>query len=452
MNSMHKDATTYQNYFFIGIGGIGMSALARFFKALNRSVSGYDWTRTPLTDQLEKENIHLMYDGGSVEEQLEGYSAEDTLVVYSAAFRSEHPILRAAINKRLKLMKRAEVLGELSRKIPTLAVAGTHGKTTTSAILTHILKANGLPITAIIGGILEDEDSNFIHQGNEMLIVEADEFDRSFLQLSPAHACIISTDADHIDTYATEDDMNQAFSEFHQKVRGSIFISSDIDLPGIKLASENENAPVNISNVQVSDGRFYFDLSLDKKHYEHIPSPLPGKHNVQNTAFALALAQCYRPEKMDVFINSLKDFKGIRRRFKLLVHSKEEVIIDDYAHHPEAIKAVHISLREMFPDDEQAVFFQPHLYSRTQQFEDEFAEELSLFDAIYLLPIYPAREEAIEGVSSERLLEKVKSTKKHLIQKEEFATRLKGTPERIKAILGAGDIGLLAETLKEGSS
>lgn len=447
---MHKDATTYQNYFFIGIGGIGMSALARYFKALNRSVSGYDRTRTPLTDQLENENIHLMYDGGSVEEQLEGSSAEATLVVYSAAFRSEHPILRAAANKGLKLRKRAEVLGELSRKIPTLAVAGTHGKTTTSAILTHILKANHLPITAIIGGILEDEDSNFIHQGNEMLIVEADEFDRSFLQLSPAHACIISTDADHIDTYATEGEMNQAFSEFHQKVRGSIFISSDIDLPGIKLGFENEL--VNITNVQVSGGRFYFDLSLDKKLYEHIPSPLPGKHNVQNTAFAIALAHCYRPDLMDGLIASLEDFKGIRRRFNLLVHSKEQVIIDDYAHHPEAIKAVHTSLREMFPNDEQAVFFQPHLYSRTQQFEDEFAEELSLFDAVYLLPIYPAREEAIEGVSSKKLLEKVKSTKKHLIQKEEFATRLKGTPERIKAILGAGDIGLLTENLKEGSS
>ena len=446
---MHRDATTYQNYFFIGIGGIGMSALARYFKAMNKSVSGYDRIRTPLTDQLEKEDIDLICDGDSVEEQLEVLSAEDTLVVYSAAFRSEHPILKYAEDKGLKLRKRADILGELSKKVPTLAVAGTHGKTTTSAILTHILKANELPITAIIGGILEHEDTNFIHQGNEMLIVEADEFDRSFLQLSPLHACIISTDADHIDTYATKDDMQQAFRQFHQKVKGSTFISADTDLPGIKLGFENENTTVVIKNVRVSEGRFYFDLSLNDDIYEQIPSPLPGMHNIQNTAFAIALAYCYRSDLMKGFINSLNDFMGIKRRFNVLVHAKEQVIIDDYAHHPEAIKAVHNSLKEMFPDDEQAVFFQPHLYSRTQQFEDEFAEVLSLFDAVYLLPIYPAREEPIAGISSQNLLDKVKHQKKYLIQKEQFIDRVNNAPERIKAILGAGDIGQLVGSLKE---
>ena len=445
---MQRADPTYQNYFFIGIGGIGMSALARYFKAMNRSVSGYDRTRTPLTHQLKKEHITVMYDEGTVQEKLQGLSAEDTLVVYSAAFRSEHPILKYAEDKGLKLRKRAYILGELSKKVPTLAVAGTHGKTTTSAILTHILKANKLPVTAIIGGVLEHEDTNFIHQGNDMLIVEADEFDRSFLQLSPTHACIISTDADHIDTYATKNDMQQAFRQFHQKVKGSTFISSDTDLPGIKLGFENENTPVVIKNVRVLNGRFYFDLSLNNDIYEHILSPLPGKHNIQNTAFAIALAYCYRSDLMKGFISSLKDFMGIKRRFNVLVHTKEELIIDDYAHHPEAIKAVHNSLREMFPDDEQAVFFQPHLYSRTQQFEDEFAEVLSLFDAVYLLPIYPAREEPVAGISSQNLLDKVKHQKKYLIQKEQFIDRVNNAPEPIKAILGAGDIGQLVGTLK----
>jgi len=445
---MQRADPTYQNYFFIGIGGIGMSALARYFKAMNRSVSGYDRTRTPLTHQLKKEHITVMYDEGTVQEKLQGLSAEDTLVVYSAAFRSEHPILKYAEDKGLKLRKRAYILGELSKKVPTLAVAGTHGKTTTSAILTHILKANKLPVTAIIGGVLEHEDTNFIHQGNDMLIVEADEFDRSFLQLSPLHACIISTDADHIDTYATKNDMQQAFRQFHQKVKGSTFISSDTDLPGIKLGFENENTPVVIKNVRVLNGRFYFDLSLNNDIYEHILSPLPGKHNIQNTAFAIALAYCYRSDLMKGFISSLKDFMGIKRRFNVLVHTKEELIIDDYAHHPEAIKAVHNSLREMFPDDEQAVFFQPHLYSRTQQFEDEFAEVLSLFDAVYLLPIYPAREEPVAGISSQNLLDKVKHQKKYLIQKEQFIDRVNNAPEPIKAILGAGDIGQLVGTLK----
>jgi UDP-N-acetylmuramate--alanine ligase len=445
---MHRADPTYQNYFFIGIGGIGMSALARYFKTMNRSVSGYDRTRTPLTHQLEKEHITVMYDEGPVQEKLQGLSVEDTLVVYSAAFRSEHPILKYAEDKGLKLRKRAYILGELSKKIPTLAVAGTHGKTTTSAILTHILKANKLPVTAIIGGVLEHEDTNFIHQGNDMLIVEADEFDRSFLQLSPLHACIISTDADHIDTYATKNDMQQAFRQFHQKVKGSTFISSDTDPPGIKLGFENENTPVIIKNVRVLKGRFYFDLSLNNDIYEHILSPLPGKHNIQNTAFAIALAYCYRSDLMKGFISSLKDFMGIKRRFNVLVHTKEQLIIDDYAHHPEAIKAVHNCLREMFPDDEQAVFFQPHLYSRTQQFEDEFAEVLSLYDAVYLLPIYPAREEPVAGVSSQNLLDKVKHQKKYLIQKEQFIDRVNHAPEPIKAILGAGDIGQLVGTLK----
>ena len=446
---MKKDVTSYQNYYFIGIGGIGMSALARYFNAQNKSVSGYDRIKTGLTQQLETEGIEVSDDKSVTEKSLYDLSATNTLVVYSAAFKIAHKLLKVAQDEEFTIEKRAVVLGQLSKQIPTLAVAGTHGKTTTSAILTHILKANDLPVTAIIGGVLKEENTNFIHQGDEVLVVEADEYDRSFLHLSPENACIISTDADHIDTYSTKNDMNLAFSKFNDKVQKSTFLSADTDLEGIKIGFDNENTPINISNLQVKDGRFYFDMTLNNQNYQNIFSPLPGKHNVQNTAFALALAQSYQPEQIEEFITALDNFQGIKRRFNIVQHSPEQVVIDDYAHHPEAIKAVYTSLREMFPKDEIAVFFQPHLYSRTQQFEDEFAVVLALFDAVYLLPIYPAREEPIQGVSSLNLLHKVQLSNKLHIKNSELADFVNVSSERIKAILGAGDIGQLVESLQK---
>ena len=448
---MKKDVTTYQNYYFIGIGGIGMSALARYFNAQNKSVSGYDRTKTGLTKQLEAEGIRVTDDEDITEDSLYDLPATNTLIIYSAAFKLDHKLLEIAQDEEFTIEKRAVVLGDLSKQIPTLAVAGTHGKTTTSAILTHILKANDLPVTAIIGGILKEENTNFIHQGDEVLVVEADEYDRSFLHLSPENACIISTDADHIDTYSTKNDMDLAFSEFNDKVKKSTFLSADTDLEGIKIGFDNENLPINISNIQVRDGRFYFDMTLNDEKYQNIFSPLPGKHNIQNTAFALALAQSYQPELIDKFISALDHFQGIKRRFNIVQHSTRQVVIDDYAHHPEAIKAVYTSLREMFPEDEIAVFFQPHLYSRTQQFEDEFAEVLALFDAVYLLPIYPAREEPIQGVSSLNLLHKVQLSNKLSIKESELADFVNVSSERIKAILGAGDIGQLVESLQKQS-
>ena len=448
---MRKEITTYQNYFFIGIGGIGMSALARYFNAQKKSVSGYDRTKTEITNQLEAEGIDVIYDEDTIEDSLYNSSAEETLIIYSAAFKPDHKLLKILKNKGFTIQKRAFVLGELSKQILTLAVAGTHGKTTTSAILTHILKANNLPVTAIIGGILKKEDTNFIHQGDEVLVVEADEYDRSFLQLSPENACIISTDADHVDTYSTKDDMDIAFSEFNDKVKESTFLSTDTNLLGIKIGFDEENAAINITNIQVRNARFYFDMTLHGEKYQEILSPLPGKHNIENTAFALALAHSYRPDLLLSFISALDNFQGIKRRFNIIEHSKSEIIIDDYAHHPEAIRAVHKSIRQLFPGQEIAVFFQPHLYSRTQQFENEFAEVLALFDAVYLLPIYPARERPIMGVTSQNLLQKVQLSNKLYLEKEDFTKFVTTSSQRIKAILGAGDIGQLVELFKIGT-
>ena len=445
---MTKEITTYQNYIFIGIGGIGMSALARYFNAQNKSVSGYDRTKTGLTKQLEAEGIHVTDDEDITEDNLHDLSALNTLIIYSAAFKLNHKLLKIAQDEEFTIEKRAVVLGKLSKQIPTLAVAGTHGKTTTSAILTHILKANDLPVTAIIGGVLKEENTNFIHQGDEVLVVEADEYDRSFLHLSPENACIISTDADHIDTYSTKNDIDVAFSEFNDKVKKSTFLSADTDLAGIKVGFDNEKTPINITNIQVKDAKFYFDMTLNNEKYQEIFSPLPGKHNIENTAFALALAHSYRPDLLLPFISALNNFYGIKRRFNIIEPSKSEIIIDDYAHHPEAIRAVHKSITELFPGKEIAVFFQPHLYSRTRQFEDEFAEVLALFDAVYLLPIYPAREEPIEGVTSQNLLRKVQRFNKLCIEKEDFTKFISISSQHIKAVLGAGDIGQLVESLK----
>jgi len=449
---MSKDITTYQNYYFIGVGGIGMSALARYFNAQNKSVCGYDRTETNLTKQLDEEGIQVSNQDELTKKTLHNLSATNTLIIYSAAFKLDHKILKFAQNEGFTINKRASVLGQLSKRISTLAVAGTHGKTTTSAILSHILKANAMPVTAIIGGILKSEDTNFLHQGNDVLVVEADEYDRSFLQLSPEYACIISTDADHIDTYANKEEMNLAFKEFNNQVKKCSFLSADNDLEGIKIGFDHQKAPVHITNIQVKEAKFYFDLTLNAKKYQNITSPLPGKHNVQNTAFALALAQSYKPEMIEKFISSLDDFQGIKRRFNIIQHSSQQVIIDDYAHHPAAIKAVYTSLKDLFPTDEIAVLFQPHLYSRTQQFENEFAEVLALFDAVYLMPIYPAREEPIAGVSSFNLLDKIKLSNKHLIKINELEEFVNVSSERIKAVLGAGDIGQLVESFQKNKS
>lgn len=437
---------TYQQYFFIGIGGIGMSAIARYFKLQGKAISGYDRTKTPLTQQLQAEGLNLIYDESEAEEAIANLSSSD-IIIYSAAFKPVHPLLKQASKHQIKCLKRAAVLGELSHLMPTIAVAGTHGKTTTAAMLTHILNQNQVPLTAFIGGILADEDTNFIHKGDEVMVVEADEYDQSFLQLSPKIGCVISVDADHIDTYPTHAAMQTAFAKFSDKVN-ALYVSVDTNLAGTTVGINSSTADVNIKNINYNNNSYRFDLNIDGQTYKQINAPLPGYHNVLNTAFALALAYSYKADLMTGYIKSLNDFKGIKRRFNIIKNTEHEVIIDDYAHHPEAIKSIYNSLRDMFPESKIRVIFQPHLYSRTQQFEKEFATVLSMFDEVHLLPIYPAREEEIPGITSGNLLKQIHCGDKKLIQPDAFPESVFQNSVKVKAVLGAGDIGQMLENIK----
>ena len=435
---------TVHNIYFIGIGGIGMSAIARFFVANGKNVAGYDKTPSKITRDLENAGVAIHYEDAIKNIPISFLEKEKTIVVYTPAIPKAHTELRYFLEKEFVMLKRAEILGKITQNSVCLAVAGTHGKTTTSCILGHIMQHENA--TAFLGGISENYKSNLILGGDEVTVVEADEFDKSFLQLSPNIACVTSMDADHLDIYGEASHLQETFVEFSKEVENKLIVAKGLPLEGLTYAV-NEDADYKIFDVTIQNGVYHFSVQTPINTYTDFTFGLPGKHNLMNALAAFAIAN---EHGVDVAIikERLASFKGVERRFSYKINTDDFVLIDDYAHHPTEINAVHQSVREMYPNEKVLVVFQPHLFSRTRDFIDDFASALSKFDEVLLLDIYPAREEPISGVTSDWLLSKIDNPHKKLTTDIQLLTDIQKSTAKVVAMLGAGDIGVMIEDVK----
>jgi len=435
------------NVYFIGIGGIGMSALARYFVAIGKNVSGYDKTPTELTAELEELGISIHFED-NISQIPTDYFQENTLVIITPAVPVTHSEWNYFIERDFHVKKRAEVLGIITKDTFCFAVAGTHGKTTTSSILGHILFESGADVTAFIGGIVENYNSNLIGTGKTVTVVEADEFDRSFLHLHPNIACVTSTDADHLDIYGDSVAIEASFREFADKIsdKSKLFVAEGVSLEGIRVAV-NADAEFKAFNIRIENSKYVFDVQTPSELLKDMRFGLPGKHNLSNALMALSMAITFGIPPATI-AKSLMTFKGIKRRFSYQIQSSKLVFIDDYAHHPTEINAVHQAVRELYPNQKVLAIFQPHLFSRTKDFADDFARSLSAFDETILLDIYPARELPMEGINSQWLLDKMTSTNKKLVQKEDLISTILTSDATVIVTIGAGDIGELVQPIK----
>lgn len=434
------------NVYFIGIGGIGMSALARYFRASALEVAGYDRTRTPLTEQLTAAGCRIHYEE-AVDQIPEDLDPAHTLVVVTPAIPAEHAEWRYFRDRGFTLLKRAEVLGQISRHSTCLAVAGTHGKTTTSALLGYLLDKAGTGATAFLGGIAMDYDSNLILNQEELTVVEADEYDRSFLQLQPAIACITSMDADHLDFYGDGTKLKESFAAFAAKLKADqLLVKRGLPLLGLSY-SIDEAADYQARGVQMRKGCYHFDLKTPSRCIPGWESPLPGRYNLENALAALAMADLLGVDVASLQ-PSLRAFKGVQRRFSIHHADEKHVYIDDYAHHPEAIRVFLESVRERYPNKRITGIFQPHLYSRTRDFMDDFAQVLAQFDQLLLLEVYPAREQPIPGVNATALLDRIQLKDKEITARHDLLNRLKKIDFEVLITLGAGDIDAFVEPIK----
>ncbi|WP_417556797.1 UDP-N-acetylmuramate--L-alanine ligase [Mesoflavibacter zeaxanthinifaciens] len=437
------------NIYFVGIGGIGMSAIARFFKSQNKNVAGYDKTQTEITNSLEALNISVHFEDeiGCIENSF--LNKDETLVVYTPAIPKDHKQLNYFKSNGFKVLKRSEILGIITENTFCLAVAGTHGKTTTTSILGHLLKSCDVKLTAFLGGISENYNSNLVLNGDEVSVVEADEFDRSFLTLSPDMAAVTSMDADHLDIYGDASQLQETFKDFTKKIKpnGKLFVKNGLPIQGITYGIE-DNSDYSIQNIKIENGTYVFDVKTPNTTIKNIEFNLPGRHNLSNALVALAMSVEYGlPTKQ--LAKALASYKGVKRRFSYHIKTDKIVFIDDYAHHPEEINAVHQAVREMYPEKKVLAVFQPHLFSRTQDFATQFAKSLSQFDQIILLDIYPARELPIEGVTSSWLLSLIENSNKKLVNKEDLISQIKQSNADVILTIGAGDIGAQVLKIKE---
>ena len=435
------------NVFFIGIGGIGMSALARYFKTIGKNVSGYDKTPSMLTDELIASGIDIHFED-RIDLIPAEYYVENTLVIITPAVPVTHSQWNYFLERDYEVKKRAEVLGIITKDTFCFAVAGTHGKTTTSSILGHILFESGADVTAFVGGIVENYNSNLIGTGKTVTVVEADEFDRSFLHLHPNIACVTSMDADHLDIYGTSEEIEASFVAFANKVedKSQLFITNELPIEGVTCAV-NEEAVYKAFNVRVGNGSYVFNVQTPTETIRDIAFGLPGRHNLMNALMALAMAKTFGTSS-EAIAKALASFKGIRRRFSYQIKTPNLVYIDDYAHHPTEINAVHQAVRELYPNQKVLAVFQPHLFSRTKDFADDFAKSLSNFDEVVLLDIYPARELPMEGITSQWLMSKMTSEDKKLVSKEDLISTILATDAAIIVTIGAGDLGEMVPSIK----
>ncbi len=435
------------NVYLIGIGGIGMSALARYFKQSGRKVAGYDRYRSPLCEALEEEGMKIHYED-DIQQIPKKFSAEDCLVIYTPAIPEHHQEFNHFKDQGFTLLKRAKVLGLIAQNHRCLAIAGTHGKTTTSSMLAHLFRNAGLEVSAFLGGISTNYQSNFWGSDDtDLLIAEADEYDRSFLNLKPSAAAITSTDADHLDIYGEANSLKETFSEFADSVGDFLLLNDQAGLEGgYKYGFDNQNS-YYADAVRVEEHQYHFDLVYPQGRIQDIAMLLPGRHNVENAVAAGALALKYGLSDDDVK-SGLENFKGVKRRFEYHIQKPDLIYIDDYAHHPREIAALYESVRELYPQRKITAIFQPHLYSRTRDFMDDFAQSLSPFDEVILLELYPARERPIAGINSSALLEKIVNDQKSLLARQEILTRFSDEKPELILTIGAGDIDQLIGPLK----
>ncbi|MGV1010909.1 MAG: UDP-N-acetylmuramate--L-alanine ligase [Flavobacterium sp.] len=435
------------NVYFIGIGGIGMSALARYFQNIGKKVSGYDKTPTMLTDELIAGGMDIHFEDTISAIPTEFY-VENTLVIVTPAVPVSHSEWNYFIERDYVIKKRAEVLGLITKDTFCFAVAGTHGKTTTSSILGHILYESGADVTAFLGGIVENYHSNLIGSGKTVTVVEADEFDRSFLHLYPNIACVTSMDADHLDIYGDKAAIEDSFREFADKVQDKtkMFVPKGLDLEGLTIAI-NDEANFKAYNIRIENSSYVFDVQTPSETIQNIAFGLPGHHNLLNALMALAMAKTYGTST-EAIVKALASFKGVQRRFSYQIKSDKLVYIDDYAHHPTEINAVHQAVRELYPNQKVLAIFQPHLFSRTKDFAEDFAKSLSQFDEVLLLEIYPARELPMEGITSAWLLGKMENKNKKLVSKAQLIGTILESDAMVIVTIGAGDIGELVPSIK----
>ncbi len=441
----------YNRAYFIGIGGIGMSALARYFLQNNWEVAGYDKTPTQLTKQLIKEGISIHFDDAIHEIPGDFKNIERTLVIYTPAVPKDHQELNYFIDNQFDVFKRARAVAEIANSGYCIAIAGTHGKTTTTSLLTHILKNAGKKITSFMGGISNNYNSNLISGKGKEVVIEADEYDKSFLNLKPNLAILTSMDADHLDIYGQGNELKKTFKAFMALVAldGIKIVNAKLGMDGLTYSiNPKEEADYLGVDIEIVNHEYQFKIKHNSRKTEAMISGLPGRHNVEN-AVAAAAAAHELGLKWDAIKSGIETFTGVKRRFEYHIKTEDLVYIDDYAHHPEEIKALLNSVRELYPNKKITTVFQPHLYSRTRDFADEFGKALSLSDELLLLDIYPAREKPIAGVTAEWLLGKTNCNIASLASKENLNEAVLQLKPQVILTVGAGDIDQCVEPLTE---
>ena len=428
-----------------------MSGLARYFKKRGCVVCGYDKTSTPLTAALMNEGIPIVYQ--DVEDNIPITFHENdshTLIIYTPAIPKTSTILNYFILKSFTLKKRSEVLGIISRGMFTIAVAGTHGKTTTSSIIAHVLKDSGYDCSAFLGGIATNYNTNVLFGDNNTMVVEADEYDRSFLTLHPDIAIVTSMDADHLDIYGDEKHLVESFRKFVSQIKpgGKLIYQKGLGLSGGQTYAAGVVADIQAVNVQIKDSSFFFDFKNRNGVIENIQFGLPGLYNIENAVAAIEVALLLGIPEDKIRI-ALSNFKGVKRRFEYIVKNQNHIYVDDYAHHPEELRACIQAIKSLYPNKKLTTIFQPHLFTRTRDFSDGFAEVLSMTDKLIMLDIYPARELPIEGVNSEMILNKVNIADKQIRNKQETIEYVRHKKPELLLTVGAGDIDTLIEPLKK---
>lgn len=440
---------TVNNVFFIGIGGIGMSGLARFFNERGVHVSGYDKTETPLTQALVQEGISVHYT-----DDIALLNQQADWVIYTPAIPANHTQLNWYRSNGFTLLKRSEVLGKISESLDTLCVAGTHGKTTVSTLLAHILRHTQVGCNAFLGGISANYGVNYWSSSNPLAVIEADEYDRSFLRLFPSKAIVTAMDPDHLDIYGTAAEMENSYLQFIAQVQQTLIYKhglkrrSDFKTPHqFSYSIQNDAADYYAQDIRMSHGTYTFNVFFKQECLTPVQLNMGGMHNVENTIAAMALCHQQGLDMLAV-AEAVAAFKGVKRRFEYVVKTDTQIYIDDYAHHPEELRMLLSGAKALFPNNKMSVVFQPHLFSRTRDFAVGFAESLDLADEVVLLPIYPARELPIDGINSELILSKMSLSNKHILSKEGVLQWVEAAKPRLLITAGAGDIDTLVNPIK----
>lgn len=447
------ELSNIRQVYLIGIGGIGMSGLARYFNHLGCAVCGYDKTPTPLTDALQNEGMAIIFmDDVSLIPSAFNKPDDKTLIIYTPAIPKDSAVLNHFRSAGFELYKRSQVLGIISQSMFTVAVAGTHGKTTTSSLITHILTEAGKDCSAFLGGIASNYNSNVLYGKSNIVVVEADEYDRSFLTLHPDVAVITSMDADHLDIYGNHEHLTESFKMFASQIKagGKLIAKQGLPLTHTRISYTigAEAADAVGTNIHVKNGSFYFDFESGDTIIKDIEMGIPGIHNIENAVAAIQVALLMDVSPADAKA-ALASFKGVKRRFEYIVKGAGSVYIDDYAHHPEELKAAITSVKKLYPERKLTVIFQPHLFTRTRDFADGFAGALDMADELLMLDIYPARELPIAGVNSALILSKMQLNNKQLLSKQDVVDYVQSQQPELLLTVGAGDIDQLVEPLKQ---